>query len=131
MQSRYFPRLFFVLAVACVLVAAGAARAAQPPSRYPLDLDVAIGKAYTGKLTGIQRSCTVWLNGGRDEYSLAAVSLKGGRKDVAGFQFINTAGWFDMWRHHAATAGVPLSQRATVLRLVHEVASKCGTRWTP
>lgn len=73
--------------MALTLVRAGAA---QPPSRYPLDLNVAIAKAYAGKLTGIERSCTVWFNGGRDEYVLVAVTVDGGRKDVAGFQCRDT-----------------------------------------
>ena len=112
------------------LVFAGAGSAARP-SPYPLDLSTAVANAYGGKLTGIQRTCTVWLNGGRDEYALAAVTLGGGKSDVAGFQFINTAGWFDMWRHHAPTAGVPAGQRATVRRLVRQVAARCGARWAP
>lgn len=120
-----------LLLLACALVVAGAATAAPPPSRYPLDLDVAIGKAYPGTLSGIRRSCTVWLNGGRDEYALAAVTLHGGAKDVAGFQFINTAGWFTMWRHHAPTAAVPAGQKAAVGRIVRLVAARCGTRWAP
>ena len=104
---------------------------AARPSPYPLDLSTAIGSAYAGKLTGIERSCTVWLNGGRDEYALATVTLGGGSSDVGGFQFINTAGWFDMWRYHAPTAGVPAGQRATVTRLVHQIATRCAVRWAP
>lgn len=123
-------RLALLLALTGVLTLVGAA-AAQPPSRYPLDLDVAVGNAYPGKLTGLQRTCTVWLNGGRDEYALAAVTLKGGVKAVAGFQFINTAGWFDMWRSHAPTAAVPASQKATVARIVRQLAARCGARWSP
>ncbi len=113
------------------LLGAGAVRAAQPPSRYPLDLDVAVGKAYAGRLTGIRRTCTVWLNNGRDEYALAAVTLRGGRLDVGGFQFINTAGWFNMWRFHAATPGVPAGQRTFVAHLVRQLAATCAARWTP
>jgi hypothetical protein len=109
----------------------GAARAAAPPSRYPLDLDVAIGNAYAGKLAAIQRSCTVWLNGGRDEYALAAVVLRDGRHDTAGFHLVNTAGWFTMWRYHAPTAGVPAAGRASVTRLVRDLAARCASRWTP
>lgn len=122
----------------CLLLFAGASAlalaglgGAAGSSHYPLDLNVAIGNAYSGKLTGIQRSCTVWFDNGRDEYALAAVSLHSGRHDVAGFQFINTAGWFNMWRSHATTAGVPASQRGTVARLVRQVAATCGARWTP
>jgi hypothetical protein len=125
---------FLAVCVFCIgslLVVPGSSRAAQPPSRYPLDLDTAIAKAYPGTFAGIQRSCTVWLNGGRDEYALAAVSLRGGRSDIAGFQFINTAGWFNMWRLHATTAGVPTTQRATVARLIRDVSAKCNARWTP
>lgn len=118
-----------LFACASALALAGVGGAARP-SRYPLELNVAIGNAYGGKLTAIQRSCTVWLDNGRDEYALAAVSLRGGRHDVAGFQFINTAGWFNMWRYHAATAGVPASQRGTVARLVRQVAATCTVRWT-
>jgi len=73
----------------------------------------------------------VWLNGGRDEYALAAVTLRGGRSDVGGFHFINTAGWFDMCRDHAPTARVPAGQRSTMMRLVRQLATKCGARWTP
>jgi len=109
----------------------GAGGAASPPSRYPLDLSTAVGNAYSGKLTGIQRMCTVWLNNGRDEYALAQVTLRGGRSDTGGFQFVNTAGWFNMWRHHAPTAAVPAGQRATVTQLVGQVARTCGVRWTP
>ena len=116
--------------LASALFCAGAGSAARP-SPYPLDLSTAVASAYGGKLTGIQRDCTVWLNGGRDEYALAAVTLRGGESDVAGFQFINTAGWFTMWRYHAPTAGVPAGQRATVTRLVRRVAARCGARWAP
>jgi hypothetical protein len=129
-MNRPNPRALSLLALVCALTLVGAG-AAQPPSRYPLDLNTAIGKAYTGKLSGIQRSCTVWLNGGRDEYALAAVTLHGGSRDVAGFQFINTAGWFDMWRFHAPTAAVPSSQKATVARIVRQLAARCGAQWAP
>ena len=125
-----FTHLLVLISVSA-LTLTGAGRAAPPPSHYPLELDVAIGNAYTGKLAGIQRSCTVWLNGGRDEYALAVVLVRGGHTDLAGFQFINTAGWFNMWRSHAATAGVPAGQRASVARLVRELATRCGARWTP
>jgi hypothetical protein len=116
--------------VAAAALIGGIGRAA-PPSRYPLDLDVAIGKAYGSSLSGIVRSCTVWLNGGRDEYALADVKLTGGRRDVGALQFINTAGWFDMWRFHKATAAVPAGARATVAKLVRELATRCTARWTP
>jgi hypothetical protein len=116
------------LVVAVVWTGVGVA---ARPSPYPLDLSTAIGTAYAGKLAGIQRSCTVWLNGGRDEYALAAVTLRGGRRDVGGFQFINTAGWFNMWRYHAPTAGVPTGQRTTVTRLVRRLATSCAVRWMP
>lgn len=119
------------VAVALLLGVGAAQGAGQPPSRYPLDLDTAAAKAYPGTFAGIRRSCTVWLNNGRDEYALAAVSLRGGRGDTAGFQFVNTVGWFTMWRSHAATAAVPRTQRAAVARLVRLVAAKCGAHWTP
>jgi hypothetical protein len=125
-RTAYWLAAAFVSA----LVFTGVGVAARP-SPYPLDLSTAIGNAYSGKLTGIDRSCTVWRNGGRDEYALAAVTLRGGRSDVGGFQFINTAGWFNMWRYHAPTAGVPAGQRATVKRLVRQVATTCAARWSP
>jgi len=118
------------VALASALLFTGVGVAATP-SRYPLDLSTAVANAYGGKLAGIQRSYRVWLNGGRDEYALAAVTLRGGRSDVDGFQFINTAGWFDMWRDHAQTARVPAGQRSTMMRLVRQLATKCGARWTP
>jgi hypothetical protein len=134
-MTRYLSRAVLsvcLLVAVCAATSSGIGRAAQPPpSRYPLDLDVAIGKAYGGKLTGIQRSCTVWLNGGRDEYALAAVTVRGGRSDVAGFQFINTAGWFNMWRFHAPTAAVPAKQRSVVAHLVRQVAAECRSPWAP
>jgi hypothetical protein len=119
------------LALACALGLVGAAAAARPPSRYPLDLETAIARAYPGTFAGIERSCTVWLNGGRDEYALATVTLGNGRVGTAGFQFINTAGWFNMWRSHAPTAAVPSGQRAGVARIVHDIAARCGARWSP
>ena len=119
-----------MVALVCAVVFIGVVPAAGP-SPYPLDLSTAVGNAYGGRLTGIQRTCTVWLNGGRDEDALAAVTLRGGRSDVGGFQFINTAGWFDMWRYHAPTASVPAGQRATVTRLVRRIATNCAVRWTP
>jgi hypothetical protein len=122
----------FLAVVACVAAAilvGGVGRAAPAP-RYPLDLDVAIGKAYPNRLTGIERSCTVWLNG-RDEYALAVVALRDGRSDVGGFQFINTAGWFNMWRAHKPTAAVPAGARADVRTLVRQIAARCTARWTP
>ncbi len=130
-MNRPNHRAIPMLALACALALVGGAGAAQPPSRYPLDLDTAIAKAYPGTFAGIQRSCTVWLNGGRDEYALATVTLKKGRVGTAGFQFINTAGWFNMWRAHAPTAAVPSGQKATVARIVHETAARCGAPWSP
>jgi len=130
-MNRLRPRTLFLVAFACALVPAGAAGAAPPPSRYPLELDTAIAKAYPGTFAGLQRSCTVWLNGGRDEYALATVSLKNGRTDTAGFQFINTAGWFNMWRLHATTAAVPAGQRQTATRLMGQLATRCSARWAP
>ena len=127
------PVRLVVASFASVVAVAGSvgARAAPPPSRYPIDLDTAVSKAYPRTFAGIERSCTVWLNGGRDEYALTQVSLRGGGTDTAGFQFINTAGWFNMWRSHAATAAVPKPQRAVVSRLVRQLSAKCGARWTP
>lgn len=118
------------LVVGVVMLAGSAGQAAAPPSHYPLDLETAVAKAYGTRLTGTERSCTVWLNG-RDEYALASVSLRGGGRDLGGFQFINTAGWFDMWRFHKPTAAVPTGGRAAVTKLVHRVAARCGSRWTP
>jgi hypothetical protein len=125
-------KMLFAVAVfvAAAALFGGIGRAA-PPSRYPLDLDVAIGKAYGSSLSGIERSCTVWLNGGRDQYALAAVKLDSGHRDVGGFQFINTAGWFDMWRFHKPTAAVPIGARASVTKLVRQLATRCAARWTP
>jgi hypothetical protein len=136
-MTRHLSRGIFVfsllvLVAVCSAALNGVGRGAQPPpSHYPLDLDVAIGKAYGSKLTGIQRSCTVWLDGGRDQYALAVVTVRGGRRDVAGFQFINTAGWFNMWRSHAPTVAVPTAQRSVVARLVRQVAADCHSPWTP
>ena len=130
-MNRPNPCALSLLVLAVALVLAGAAGAAPPPSRYPLDLDTAIAKAYPSTFAGIQRSCTVWLNGGRDEYALATVTLKSGHTDTAGFQFINTAGWFAMWRSHAPTTAVPSNERATVSRIVRQLAAKCHARWTP
>jgi hypothetical protein len=130
-MNRPTPRTLLMLTLTCALTLAGAAGAAPPPSRYPLDLDTAIAKAYPGAFAGIQRSCTVWLNGGRDQYALATVTLKNGHVATAGFQFINTAGWFTMWRSHAPTATVPSGQKATVARIVHQAAARCGARWSP
>jgi hypothetical protein len=59
------------------------------------------------------------------------VTLKNDHVATAGFQFINTAGWFTMWRSHAPTAAVPSGQKATVARIVHEIAARCGVRWSP
>lgn len=123
--------LFATAVVVAAAALLGGIGQAAPPSRYPLDLDVAIGKAYGAGLSGIGRSCTVWLNGGRDEYALADVTLRNGGRDVGGFQFINTAGWFDMWRFHKPTAAVPAGARATVTSLVRQLATKCATRWAP
>jgi hypothetical protein len=119
--------------VACLvlLFAARGAQAAESSSRYPLDLDTAVSRAYPGPFAGIERSCVVWLNGGRDEYALAQVSLRGGGTDTAGFQFINTAGWFNMWRAHTATTAVPKPQRPVVSALVRRLATKCAVRWAP
>jgi hypothetical protein len=130
-MNRLTPRTVLMLALACALGLVGAAAAAPPPSRYPLDLDTAIAKAYPATFAGIQRSCTVWRNGGRDEYALATVTLKNGHVGTAGFQFINTAGWFTMWRAHAPTTAVPSGQKATVTRIVHDIAARCGARWSP
>jgi hypothetical protein len=77
----------------------------------------------------IQRTCTVTL--GRELLAVAAVSLRGGRTDVAGFQFINTAGWFNMWKAHAPTAGVPASLRPSVAKQMRRIAAACEARWSP
>lgn len=121
--------LTLLVLVGAAIITGGAAYGAAP-SRYPLDLDTAVAKAYGTRVSSIDRSCTVWLNG-RDEYALASMTLRGGSRDVGGLQFINTAGWFDMWRFHKPTAGVPADARASVMRIVHQVAARCGLPWTP
>jgi hypothetical protein len=95
---------------------------------YPTDLNTAVMQAYPD-LTLIRRTCEVTLNNGRSLGALAVVTLRGGARDLGGFDFINTAGWFNMWRYGRTTRGVPRTQVANVKQEIRTLKAACGARW--
>lgn len=95
---------------------------------YPADLNDAVARAYPN-LRLIGRTCEVSSDQGRSLEAVAAVMLRGGRHDLAGFQFINTAGWFNMWRQGAPTPAVPESRRAIVTGDIRRLKVACAKPW--
>lgn len=87
-----------------VLSVVSGATAAAGTTPYPLDIEAAAAKAYGHAFRGTSRFCEVYIRD-RDLEGLVAVQLAGGKKDVAAFQFINTAGWFNYWRHGKPAPG--------------------------
>lgn len=93
--------LVSIAAVALALSATASAGGGMP---YPADITVAAAHAYGSHYAGFVRVCEVTI-GSRDLEGLVEVQLAGGKRDVAAFQFINTAGWFNYWRHGKAAPG--------------------------
>jgi hypothetical protein len=116
------------LAVALVTVGIAAASARANP--YPLDLSTAARLAYGTQFGSITRTCEVFVSS-RDLEALAVVRLSTGRQDVAAFQFIDTAGWMNTWRLHAAAPGLDPGMRTGLSRRVRHLAAACSARWKP
>lgn len=124
-SRRELPLL--LVTVALIVPASASSKDAAP---YPLDLTTAIAHAYGNDLASIKRTCQVFVSL-RDLEALAVVNLRGGRADVAAFQFINTAGWFNTWRRHSVAPGVDAAMRPTVPTTVRKLAAACSTKWRP
>lgn len=109
----------------CVLIVVGASASGRPQrsARYPLSLEAAIVKAYAPGVPTILASCTTSTDG-RDEFAIADVRIDG-RRSQAAFQFVNTAGWYRMWRDGRAfgdAAVIRPALRAIRLRCVFSPA---------
>jgi hypothetical protein len=114
-------RLVVLLCLALVV----AASAAAASSLYPLNLRVAVAKEYAPTKVTVASTCQRTYDG-KDVYALVSVKKPGGRHSKSAFRFINTAGWFAMWRDGRPTAGVPGDQHARVRQLVARLEKTCG-----
>jgi hypothetical protein len=103
---------------------AAASLLALPAMAYPLTIGGAAKQAYAPKRVEITRTCKKTF--GRHLYALVAVSLSNGKASLLALQFINTAGWFAMWKDNKVLPAVPKSQRASVRSDVNKLRSKCA-----
>jgi hypothetical protein len=93
---------------------------------YPLKLGVAVQKAYSPVHVHIEKQCRVSLTG-NDSYALVNVTTPTGRHSEVAFQFINTAGWFAMWKDGRALRPAKIT---VVAPLVAKLKSKCANATT-
>lgn len=89
---------------------------------YPLKLSVAVQKAYAPK---INETCKKTF--GNQLYALVAVKIVStGTASTLALQFINTNGWFAMWKDGKVLPAVPKSQRENVVKIVNKLRAKCA-----
>ena len=94
-------------------------------ARYPLKLSVAVAKAYAPKKVKINDKCKKTF--GNQLYALVAVKIvKTGKASTLALQFINTNGWFAMWRDNKVLPAVPKNQRQNVVKIVNKLRAKCA-----
>jgi hypothetical protein len=110
-----------VILLAAVIVASVLA---LPALSYPPTIAGAVKQAYAPKHVKITASCKK--NFGRHLYALVAVTLPNGKASTLALQFINTAGWFAMWKDNKVLPAVPKGQRAPVRSAVNTLRSKCA-----
>ena len=80
-----------------------AAVLALPAMAYPLTIAGAVKQAYAPKHVKITASCKKGF--GRHLYALVGVTLPNGKASTLALQFINTAGWFAMWKDNKCSPG--------------------------
>jgi len=49
-----------------------------------------------------------------------------GKASTLALQFINTNGWFAMWKDGKVLPAVPKSQRQNVVKIVNKLRAKCA-----
>ena len=96
---------------------------ALPAMGYPLTIAGAVKQAHGPRHVKITTSCKK--DFGRHLYALVAVKLPNGKASTLALQFINTAGWFAMWKDDKVLSGVPASERAAVRSDVSTLQAKC------
>jgi len=112
-------RLSLVAAVLLLTVAAPAL------ARYPRVLSVAIAKAYAPRKVHTNEFCHKTIR--NQVYVLVAVNyVKSGKASTLALQFINTGGWFAMWKDGKVLPAVPKRQRAHVRALVKNLRAQCA-----
>jgi hypothetical protein len=97
---------------------------ALPAMGYPLTIAGAARQAYGPGHVKITTSCKK--DFGRHLYALVAVKLPNGKASTLALQFINTAGWFAMWKDNKVQSGVPASERAAVRSAVSTLQARCA-----
>ncbi len=64
---------------------------------------------------------------GNQLYALVAVRIVStGKASTLALQFINTNGWFAMWKDGKVLPAVPKSQRQNVVKIVNKLRAKCA-----
>ena len=114
-----------VVLLAATAILAGSVAAS---SGYPMTVKGAVATLYAPEKVRLVRVCkqTLFSADGDAYYALAWVRRASGKRSQAAFQFINTAGWFAMWRDGRPTTGVPIRMRRRVQRTVVRLRSECG-----
>jgi hypothetical protein len=98
---------------------------ALPAAGYPAKLSVAVHKAYAPKKITINDRCKKTF--GNQLYALVAVKIVStGKASTLALQFINTNGWFAMWRDNKVLPAVPKNQRDNVVKIVNKLRAKCA-----
>jgi hypothetical protein len=110
--------VFLHALVAAVLVLA------LPAMGYPLTIAGAVKQAYGSRHVKITTICKKDFE--RHLYALVAVKLPNGKTSTLALQFINTAGWFAMWKDNKVLPGVPASERAAVRSDMNTLRAKCA-----
>jgi hypothetical protein len=111
------------IVVLAVLVAA-VLLLALPAMGYPLTVAGAVKQAYGPRHVKITTTCKKDFGG--HLYALVAVKLPNGKASTLALQFINTAGWFAMWKDNKVLFGVPARERAAVRSAVTTLRAKCA-----
>lgn len=128
-RDRYdpaMPQARYVLASGAAALTAfvGLAPASVQANPYPLSLTTAVRQAFRPNHVAIRRACE-FSYGTRELYAFARVRRDNGTPGVAAFQFINTAGWFLMWKDGKVQRSVPSSFSSSVRRKAAQMGARC------
>jgi hypothetical protein len=111
------------LALALVLLSLVVA-APSLSARYPRVLAAAITKAYAPRKVHTTQFCYKHID--NRLYVLASVTyLSNDKPSSVAFQWIETNGWFAMWKAGKVLPGVPKQERAHVRALVKNLRAQC------
>ncbi len=92
---------------------------------YPKTLSLAVKKAYAPQKVKMNGPCKKTI--GNQLYALVPVTyVKSGKASTVAFQFINTAGWFAMWKDGKVLPAVAKNQRAKVRTTVNTLRARCA-----